>query len=82
MKFMVQFELKPGNKDKALAAFELRGPNSNPGVTLREMWIGTKTNAVFVLVESEDQSLVEKTGQSWAEFGTYQITPVIDAQQL
>lgn len=82
MKFMVQFQLRPETKNKALEAFEQRGPNRNPGVTLRELWVGTNSSAVFVLVESEDQALVEKAGQTWAEFGTYQICPVIDAQQL
>ena len=82
MKFMVQFQLRPETKNKALEAFEQRGPNRNPDVTLRELWVGTNSSAVFVLVESEDQALVEKAGRAWAEFGTYQICPVIDAQQL
>jgi Domain of unknown function (DUF3303) len=82
MKFMVQFRLQAGSKNKALEAFELRGPNRNPGVALRDAWFGTESDVVFVLVESEELALVEKAGQSWAEFGSFQIVPVIDVQQL
>jgi Domain of unknown function (DUF3303) len=82
MKFMVQFRLKPGGKNKALEAFELRGPNRNPGVALRDAWFGTESDVVFVLIESDELPLVEKAGQSWAEFGSFQILPVIDIQQL
>jgi Domain of unknown function (DUF3303) len=82
MKFIVEFQLKPGSKNAAIAAFEQRGPNRNPGVALRDAWFGSESDVVFVLVESEELSLVEKAGRSWAEFGSFQIFPVIDVQQL
>jgi len=82
MKFMVQFRLKPGSKNKALEAFELRGPNRNPGVALRDAWFGTDSDVVFVLAESGELALVEKAGQSWVEYGSLEIFPVIDVQQL
>ena len=48
MKFMVQFQLRPETKNKALEAFEQRGPNRNPDVTLRELWVGTSTVATVI----------------------------------
>src|SRR5436309_3026979 len=78
MKFMVEFRFKPGGKNEVLEAFELRGPNRNPGVAFRGAWVGTQSDVAFVLVESGDQSLVEKTAQSWTEHGEFRITPVID----
>jgi len=35
MKFMIEFRLKPGSKNKAAEAFEKRGPNRSSGVTFR-----------------------------------------------
>jgi hypothetical protein len=82
MKFMIQFRLKPGSKNKAMEVFERRGPSRNPGVTLRDAWIGAKSDVVFVLVESDELASVEKAGQSWAEFGSFEIFPVLDIQQM
>lgn len=81
MKFIVQFQLKPGSKNKALEAFESRGPNRNPGVTIERAWVGTKSDLVFALVEGDDESLVAKAGQAWRELGEFQIHPVIDVEQ-
>ena len=81
MKFFVQFKLKPGNKQKVLELFELRGPNRNPGVTLKGAWIGKKEDVIFVLAESDDETILENAAQEWGQFGEYQITPVIDLEQ-
>jgi hypothetical protein len=81
MKFMVEFRFQPGKKDQAVAAFEQRGPNRYPGVSLRDAWIGTKTDAVFALVESENESHVAAAGKFWQQFGELTIHPVIDVQQ-
>jgi hypothetical protein len=81
MKYMVQFQLKPGCKNAAMACFDSRGPNRNPGVTLRGAWVGKDADVVFALVESEDESLVRGAGQSWGEFGTHVATAVVDIQQ-
>jgi hypothetical protein len=78
---MVEFRLKPGSKSKAVEYFESRGPNRNPGVTFRGAWIGKDSDVAFVLVESEEESLVTSAGQSWGEFGTHQATAVLDIQE-
>ena len=77
MKFFVEFELKPGNKEKLVEAFELRGPNRNPGVTFLGAWIGKNEEVIFVLAESPNDELLAKAAQSWGQYGDYQITPVI-----
>lgn len=82
MKFMVEFQLKPGTKRQALDAFELRGPNRNPQVTLRGAWVGTKSDMVFVLVESQDESSVASATQSWSELGNYKLHSVIDVEDF
>jgi hypothetical protein len=71
MKFLVQLQVKPECRNKAMEAFELRGPNRNPGVTLKQAWVDTRSHIVFALAESADEASVEKAGQSWAEFGDY-----------
>jgi Domain of unknown function (DUF3303) len=81
MKFFVEFQLKPGNKEKAMETFELRGPNRNPGVTLQGAWIGKNEEVIFVLVESTDETLLVNAANSCGQFGDYQITPVIDLEQ-
>lgn len=82
MKFMVEFQLKPGCKNKAVAMFEARGPNRDLAVTLRSAWVGTHSDVAFVLVESDAQELVAKVGERWREFGEFQIHPVIDVEQF
>jgi hypothetical protein len=82
MKFMVEFSIKPGNKDKAIQAFEQRGPNRSPGVTYRGAWIGKNSEVVFVLVESADESLVTSAAKSWTESGQFRVTQVIDLEQF
>ena len=76
-KFIVEFRLKPGHKDKMANLFELQGPNRASGVSLRNAWIGTRSETVFVLCESSDEALVEQACQKWSEYGEHTIHPVI-----
>jgi hypothetical protein len=80
MKFLVQFKLKPGAKNKAVEAFEQRGPSRNPGVTFAGAWIGRAEDVAFVLVDAQDEALVQQVAASWAHFGEPQIHAVIDVQ--
>jgi gamma-glutamyl-gamma-aminobutyrate hydrolase PuuD len=82
MKFMVEFRVNAGSKNKVVEAFEQRGPNRNPGVTFHGAWIGKNSDVVFALVESADESLVTSAAKSWTEFDDYRITPVIDVEQF
>lgn len=82
MKFIVEFRLKPGSKNKVMETFESRGPNRSPGVVFREAWVGTMSEVIFVLAESENESLVAKAAQSWGEHGDYKITPVTNVEQF
>ena len=82
MKFMVELTLKPGSKNTALEAFEQRGPNRLPGVTFRGAWIGARSDVVFALVESGEESLVASAAQSWNQHGECKITPVVDVEQF
>jgi len=81
MKYLLKMRLKPGSLDQAIEAFEQRGPSRNPGVIFRQGWIDTRSQIAFVIIESSDQSLVEKAALSWAEFGESEIHPVIDIDQ-
>jgi hypothetical protein len=82
MKFMVQFQLKPGSKEKALATFESVGPNRSAGVSFRNAWVGTRSDVIFVLGESDDLAAVEKVCQSWSQFGEHQIHAVVDIENF
>jgi hypothetical protein len=79
---MVELRLKSGVKSKALEAFEQRGPNRTPGVTLRGAWVADRKDLVFALLESADEALIAKAASSWGEFGDSQITSVHDIEQL
>ena len=82
MKFMIEFAVRPGNKNKAVQAFEQRGPNHNPGVTFHGAWVGKQADVIFALVESAEQSLVDSAAKTWSETGNFRITPVIDLEQF
>jgi uncharacterized protein DUF3303 len=82
MKFMIEFQVQPGNKNRAIEAFEQRGPNRSPGVVFHSAWIGKDSDVVFALVESADESLVTSAAKSWTETGNFRITPVIDLEQF
>ena len=81
MKFIVELRLQPGMRNKAVEAFEQRGPNRNPGATFKGAWVGKQSDVAFVLVESEDEAHVAKAAQSWAAFGQTQIHSVTDIEQ-
>lgn len=81
MRYMVEFQLKPGSRNRAVEAFEMRGPNRNPGVTFEGAWIGHHSDVAFVLVDSEDEAHVVKVAELWSEFGQPQIHQVLDVQQ-
>lgn len=82
MKFMVEFRLKPGSKEKAVESFERMGPNRNPGVSFHGAWIGIRSDTAFVLTESDDEALVATVAESWSEYGDCQIQPVIDIENF
>ncbi|HEY2894660.1 MAG TPA: DUF3303 family protein [Pirellulales bacterium] len=82
MKFIVEMVLKPGSTYRAMDAFELRGPNRNPGVALRGAWVGIRSELVFALVESEDEALVREASRAWADVGEYKINPVVEIEQF
>ena len=82
MKYLVQLRLKPGCQDKALELFEQHGPTRMPGVRFRQAWINTRSHIVFAVMESDDELLVEKAAQSWAQLADMEIHPVIDMEQF
>jgi hypothetical protein len=82
MKFIVECRIKPGAKNSAAEAFELRGPNRHPGVTLQGAWVGANSDVVYALVESADEALVSKAAHSWAALGEPRVTQVIDIEQF
>jgi len=81
MKFLVEFRLKPGSKNKAVELFEVRGPSRNPGVTFRSAWIGIDSDLVFVLLEAANEADVATAAHNWSEHGDARITHVIDIDQ-
>jgi hypothetical protein len=81
MKAMVQFHLKSGSKEQALALFEERGPNRIPGVSLQGAWIGVHCDVVFVLVECPSEAAVAQAAESWKGHGEFTIYPVLDIEQ-
>lgn len=82
MKFMVEFRLRPGSKNSVVDAFEQRGPNRNPGVTLLGAWVGTRRDLVFALGESDDESLIRQACLSWDDQGDFEIYPVVEIEQF
>jgi hypothetical protein len=82
MKFIVECQIKPGKKNQAVALFEQRGPNRNPGVLFRGAWIGAESDVAFVLVESSDEATVRGAINTWSEIGDCQTTQVIDIEQF
>jgi hypothetical protein len=82
MKYMVEFRLKPGLKNEVVDLFELRGPNRHPGVAFRGAWIGSQSDLVFILCESEDPAAVERACKPWLEHGDFTLHPVVDVEQF
>jgi hypothetical protein len=82
MKFMVEFQIKPGGLSQAIEQFETLGPSHHPGVTFRGAWVGSHSDVAFTLVESETLELAKKAAEDWSKSGEYRITPVIDIEQF
>jgi hypothetical protein len=81
MKAMVEFHLKPGSKKTAIELFEQRGPNRVAGVTFRGAWICTRSDVVFVLIESTSEAQIVEVSESWKAHGESTIHPVLDIEQ-
>ena len=82
MKFMLEFHLKPGTKRAVAEAFDLHGPNRTAGVSFHGVWIGTKSDVVYVLGEGADEALIEEACRPWREHGDFEIHPVLDIEQF
>jgi hypothetical protein len=80
LKFMVEFRNQPGMKNPIVDAFTLRGPNRNPGVEFKDAWLGKQDDLIFILCESDEQSLVENACRTWSEYGEFRIFPVVEIQ--
>jgi hypothetical protein len=82
MKFFVELRLKASSRNKAMDAFELRGPNRNPRVALRGAWVATGSDLVFAVVESDDESMVEQAARSWSDVSSFTIHAVVEIEQF
>ena len=79
MKFMVSSGSSRAARTRLIEAFELRGPNRNPGVTFRKALDRQPIGGDFRTRRKRGRSSSSnRRCQSWAQFGEYQITPVID----
>jgi hypothetical protein len=82
MKFIVMYTLKPGCRSQLIEAFEVYGPTRKSGVSFQNAWLGTRSDVVFALYESEDEALVRQVCQSLTAFATGEVHPVISADQI
>jgi hypothetical protein len=82
MKYIVELRLKAGSTYRAIEAFEQRGPNRSAGVSFRGAWVGTRSEVIFALVESDEESLVRDASAAWADVGEFNINPVVEIEQF
>ncbi len=82
MKFLVEFGIEPGTKNRVLEAFEERGPSRNPGVTFRGAWIGKQANVVYVLAEAAEEAPITQAAKWWSPSSDFKITEVVDIEQF
>lgn len=80
MRYMVELQVKPESINKILNQFELRGPNTVPGVRFRQAWISTKQDVIFALGDADSEAALLEACHHWDEFGTYRSTPVVDIE--
>lgn len=82
MKYMIEFRVKPGHKEKMLATFERIGPNRNAGVAFRGAWVGSRSDVIFVLAEGDDESRMAAVAQAWSQHGEATLHAVVDIEQI
>jgi hypothetical protein len=82
MKFMVEFRVQPGHKEQVLAEFERMGPNRQGGVTFRGGWVGSHSDMIFVLAETDDEARLAEVAQSWSVHGESKLYAVVDVNDL
>jgi hypothetical protein len=51
-------------------------------VSLRQAWVATNADLVFVLVEGTDEAHVAAAAQSWSQHSQSQIYRVVDVDQF
>lgn len=81
MLYMLKLQISAGKRDQALAEFERRGPNRNPGVKFRGAWIAVKDDTAYALVEGTDEPAIENACQAWSEYGQWSVCPVVDIEK-
>lgn len=58
----------------------LESPNRRPGpgVKMLGRWFSPTFDVIYVVVETDDAKLVSQWLLQWADFSSYELTPVID----
>ena len=82
MHFHVTYTIAVDQRDAAEGRFKETGALPPDGVTLVSRWHDVGGRHGFMVVESSDFTLVAAYMRGWNDLLTFDITPVVDDQQL
>jgi hypothetical protein len=82
MKFIVTFSLRPDHRDAAIARFRKTGGLPPQGARFLGRWTAADMSGGFVLIESEDASVLTAFALMWTDLIDLRVIPVIEDEPL
>ena len=82
MHFHISYTIGVDQRDAAEARFRETGAAPPEGVTVVGRWHDAAGRRGFMVAESVDATAIAQYMRAWTDLLTFEITPVIDDQQL
>ena len=82
MQFMLQFSIPIDKRDVAQERFQATGALPPDGVNMLGRWHCSGERRGYMLVETDDLTLITKFMREWSDVLEFQMAPVITDQQL
>jgi len=82
MHFMVIWTFKPEHRQETVARFMETGGRPPQGVSMLARWHDVAGARGFAVAEAADAVPIAQWCRQWADLLSFQVTPVIDDQQL
>jgi hypothetical protein len=79
---MIEYSLRPENRDVAQARFQETGALPPAGATMLGRWHRVAGLAGYVLCETDDVLALGKWMQEWTDVLTFDVFPVTDDEEF
>ena len=82
MIFHITYQLSPERRNDAQKGFKETGAPPPSGVAMAGRWHCAQGHKGFIIAESGDAEAIAKWLQEWTDLLTFEVTPVMNDEQL